>query len=66
MREDRDLTQSEIGEAIGVPQRTYSYYENGERMVPPDVLARLARFHNTSVDYILGLTDETEPYPRSN
>lgn len=66
LREDNDLTQTEIGEAIGVPQRTYSYYENGERMIPPDVLVRLARFHNTSVDYILGLTDETKPYPHNN
>ena len=65
LREDKDLTQREIGEAIGIPQRTYSYYENGQRMIPPDVLIRLAQFHKTSVDYILGLTDERVPYLRS-
>ena len=63
LREDKDLSQREIGEAIGVPQRTYSYYENGERMIPPDVLIRLAQFYGTSVDYLLGLTDERKPYP---
>ena len=64
LREDNDLTQSKIGQAIGVPQRTYSYYETGERMVPPEVLIRLAKVYDTSVDYILGLTDERKPYPR--
>ena len=64
LREDKDLSQREIGEAIGVPQRTYSYYENGERMIPPDVLIRLAQFYGTSVDYLLGLTDARKPYPR--
>ena len=63
MREDRDLSQREIGEAIGVPQRTYSHYENGQRVIPPEILIRLAQFHHTSVDYILGLTDKREPYP---
>lgn len=62
MREDRDLTQSEVGEAINIPQRTYSYYENGQRMIPPHVLCALAKFHGTSVDYLLGLTDKAEPY----
>ena len=57
LREDADLTQSEMGKAINLPQRTYAYYESGERTIPPEVLIALARFHKTSVDYILGLTD---------
>ncbi len=65
LREDRDLTQEELGNAINVPQRTYAYYESGGRMVPPRVLCALADFHGVSVDYILGLTDEKKPYPRS-
>ncbi len=58
LREDADLTQTEMGKAINLPQRTYAYYESGERTVPPEVLISLAKFHNTSVDYILGLTDK--------
>ena len=65
LREDKDLTQREVGEAINVPQRTYAYYESGERMVPPQVLVALAQFYNVSVDYLLGLTDKKEPYPRA-
>ena len=64
VREDRDLTQAEIGEQINVPQRTYAYYERGERMIPPQVLIALAQFHQVSVDYLLGLTDQKKPYPR--
>lgn len=65
LREDADLTQAQMGEKINVPQRTYAYYESGERMVPPQVLAALAQYHHVSVDYLLGLTDEKAPYPRA-
>ena len=58
LREDADLTQNQVGEAINVPQRTYAYYESGQRMVPPQVLCALADFYNVSVDYILGRVDE--------
>ena len=58
LREDADLTQKQVGEAINVPQRTYAYYESGRRMVPPQVLCALADFYNVSVDYILGRVDE--------
>lgn len=60
LREDADLTQKGIGEAINVPQRTYAYYESGQRMVPPSVLCALADFYNVSVDYILGRTDRKQ------
>lgn len=56
LREDADLTQEKVGEAIKVPQRTYAYYESGQRMVPPQVLCALADFYGVSVDYILGRT----------
>lgn len=65
LREDADLTQAQMGEKINVPQRTYAYYESGERMVPPQVLAALAQYHHVSVDYLLGLTNEKTPYPRA-
>ena len=64
LREDADLSQTELGKSIGIPQRTYSYYENGKRMIPPEVLSRLADFYHTSVDYLLGRTDQKEPYPK--
>ena len=64
LREDADLTQEAVGRAINVPQRTYAYYESGQRMIPPPVLCALAVFYHTSVDYLVGLTDEREPYPR--
>ena len=63
LREDADLTQAELGKQINVPQRTYAYYENGERMIPPQVLVDLAQFYRVSVDYLLGLTDQKTPYP---
>lgn len=63
LREDSDLTQEDVGHQINVPQRTYAYYESGERMVPPRVLIALAKFYRVSVDYLLGLTDQKTPYP---
>lgn len=58
LREDADLTQAQVGKAINVPQRTYAYYESGERMIPPHVLCALADFYQVSVDYLLGRTDK--------
>ncbi|MEY8388865.1 helix-turn-helix transcriptional regulator [Oscillospiraceae bacterium 38-13] len=63
LREDHDLTQKKLGEAVGVSQRTYAYYESGQRMLTPQVLCALARFYDTSVDYLLELTDDPRPYP---
>lgn len=62
LREDHDLTQKKLGEAINLPQRTYAYYESGQRMVPPEVLCALADFYDVSVDYLLGRTDNPKPY----
>lgn len=64
LRDDSNLTQEQIGNAINVPQRTYAYYEAGERMVPPHVLSALAVFHKVSIDYLVGLTDEKNPPKR--
>lgn len=58
LREDADLTQAALGKAINVPQRTYAYYESGQRMIPPQVLCALADFYDVSVDYLLGRTDQ--------
>ena len=58
LREDNDLTQAKVGKAIGIGQRTYAYYESGERMIPPKVLCALADLYGVSVDYLLGRTDK--------
>lgn len=60
LREDADLTQEKVGRAINVPQRSYAYYESGQRMVPPHVLCALADFYGVSVDYLLGRTNRKE------
>lgn len=51
------MTQAQVGEKINVPQRTYAYYETGERMIPPQVLSALAYLYDVSVDYLLERTD---------
>ena len=58
LREDHDLTQKQVVQAINVPQRTYAYYESGQRMIPPHVLCALADFYHVSVDYLLERTDQ--------
>ena len=63
-REDHDLTQKELAAYLRCSQVCYSHYELGRRDIPTDVLIRLADFYLTSVDYLLGLTDETAPYPK--
>lgn len=64
LREDRELSQGELGKILNMAQTTYSGYETGNRNVPNELLIKLALFYNTSVDYILGLTNIKEPYPR--
>ena len=63
LREDKDLLQKDLAAYLHCTQVTYSRYELGTRDIPTDVLIALAKFHNTSTDYLLGLTDHREPYP---
>ena len=65
MREDSDLLQKNLAEYLGCSQVSYSYYELGKRDIPTDVLIRLAAFYHTSTDYLLGLTDVRDPYPKA-
>ena len=65
LREDKDLSQKEMAELLNIHQTTYSDYELGRLNIPISTLKALALFHNTSVDYILGLTKEQTPYPRA-
>ena len=64
MREDHDLTQKEIAAQLDIDQRTYSNYETGKREMPVSQYCTLALFYKTSVDYLIGLTDEERPYRR--
>lgn len=57
LREDRDMTQTQIAKMLGISQRAYSYYENGQRTLTPEILIELAKIHNVSIDYLLGQTD---------
>ena len=57
LREDKDLTQKQMGEILSCSQRVYSNYERGELDIPTEILIKLADFHNVSVDYILNRTD---------
>ena len=65
LREDRDLKQREVAEYLLCDQSLYSKYERGERPVPVDILNKLADFYSTSVDYLIGRTDQKDPYPKS-
>lgn len=58
LREDKDLTQREMGEILMCSQRVYSNYERGDLDIPTEILIKLADFHNVSVDYILDRTDK--------
>lgn len=63
MREDNDLTQQEISEYLSCDQSLYSKYERGEREIPLAIMIKLARYYKTSIDYLVGLTDEAKPLP---
>lgn len=63
LREDNDLTQTDMAKYLHLTQRTYSYYETGERNIPVEILSKLADYHHTSVDYLIGRTNYKQPYP---
>lgn len=61
IREDKDLLQKDVAKYLRITQVQYSRYETGLRLIPID---KLAAFYNTSIDYLLSLTDERKAYPR--
>ena len=65
LREDNDKKQIEIASLLGIQQNSYSQIENEKNTIQIDHLIKLATFYHTSTDYILGLTDEIKPYPKS-
>ncbi len=62
LREDRDLKQKEVAAYLKCSQVCYSYYENGQRDIPTDVLIKLSQLYDTSIDYLLGQTDNINRY----
>lgn len=66
LREDRDLKQVNLAEILKITRQQYSLYELGKRDIPAEFIKVLAKFYNTSTDYILELTDEIKPYKRKN
>lgn len=62
LREDKDLPQRTLAELLHVSQATYSRYESGTLDIPSAALIALAGFYETSIDYLLGLTDDPVPY----
>lgn len=65
LREDSDLYQRDLAKYLNCSQVAYSRYELGTRDIPTDVLILLSKFYNTSIDYLLGQTNEKKPYPKS-
>ena len=60
LREDMDMTQTDMAKNLFISERTYSYYESGGHDIPTEVLVRLADFYDVSVDYLLNRTDKRE------
>ncbi len=66
LREDNNMSQAEMSKLLGCSQQTYSRYENHTTEIPLESLIFLADYYDTSVDYLLGITNCNEPYPRNN
>jgi len=65
LREDNDLTQQQIAELLKISQATYSRYESGALDIPIPALIVLAKFYKTSVDYLIGFTNNKTPYEKA-
>lgn len=63
LREDKDMTQTQVAKMLSMSQTGYSKYETGENDIPTAILIKLARFYGTSIDYLLGETEERRRYP---
>lgn len=66
LREDRDMSQAAMAKLLKCSQQTYSRYESHTTEIPLESLIFLAEYYDTSTDYLLGITDQIKPYPRSN
>jgi len=64
LREDKDWTQQRVADLLHISKSAYSAYENGANATPIEILIKLSLIHETSVDYVLDLTDNPAPYER--
>ena len=64
LREDRDLLQKDIAKVLNMSQTGYSKYEVETNDIPTEILKKLASYYDTSIDYILCITNEKKPYPK--
>lgn len=64
LREDNDIKQEVVARMLNVSQATYSRYETGDIEVPISILIRLAEYYCTSIDYLVGVSDEIKPYKK--
>ncbi|MDD3049326.1 MAG: helix-turn-helix transcriptional regulator [Bacilli bacterium] len=64
LREDHDLTQTEVAKVLSISQRGYSHIETGNNDISSDALIKLAKFYEVNTDYILGISDISEPYQK--
>ena len=62
LREDKDMNQTQVAKILGMSQTGYSKYETGENDIPTTILIKLARFYDTSIDYLLGETNNPQRY----
>ena len=65
LRIDNDYTQQQVAEYLGCQREVYRRYEKGTRQIPIDFLMKLALFYDVSIDYIVGITDNKQPYTRN-
>ena len=65
LREDKDLKQEEVANLLGISQTNYSKYELGKINIPINSLIVIADFYDTSIDYLLGITNDVKPYSRA-
>ena len=64
LREDKDLTQTDVANLLNIGQKTYSDYELGKTRIPLDSMLVLAKYYNVSMDYLSGASDIKTAYPR--
>ena len=65
LREEKDLSQKDIGKILHMSQTGYSQYEREVREIPNTILKKLASYYNVSIDYLLYMTDNRKPYEKS-
>ena len=64
LRKDNNLKQKDLADYLNISNSTYGGYETGYRSVTLEVWCKLADYYNTSVDYLMGITDEMRPHQR--